>query len=99
MRYIVTVRGNLKGSSEQAHQAHDGIVSRISPQGRQMGNTSHQTYLNLENNNEFLAIDVWDNLEAIQKLYSDPNLATEFAKMFEGQPQVTVWSDAGWFQF
>jgi hypothetical protein len=67
--------------------------------GKQMGNTSHQTYLNVQNGNEFLAIDFWDNLEAIQKLYSDPNLADEFAKMFEGQPQVTVWSDAGWLQF
>ncbi len=99
MKYIVTVRGNLKGNKEQAQQAHDGIVSRISPQGRQMGNTSHQTYLNVQNNNEFMAVDFWDNLEAIQKLYSDPSLATEFAKMFASQPQVTVWSDAGWFQF
>lgn len=99
MKYIVTVRGNLKGSQEQAHQAHDAIVSKISPMGRQMGNTSHQTYLNVQNNNEFFAIDVWDNLEAIQKLYSDPNLMVEFAKMFEGQPQMTIWGDAGWMQF
>lgn len=99
MRYIVTVRGNLKGSLEQAQQAHDDIVSRVSQIGRLMGNTSHQTYLHLEKPNEFFAVDVWDNLEAIQKLYSDPNLASEFARMFEGQPQVTVWSDAGWLQF
>ncbi len=99
MRYIVTVRGNLKGSNEQARKAHDEIVSKISPMGKQMGNTSHQTYLNVENNNEFFAVDVWNNLESIQKLYSDPNLAAEFAKMFSNQPQVTVWSDAGWLQF
>ncbi len=99
MRYIVTVRGILKGSNEQAHKAHDEIVSKISPTGKQMGNTSHQPYLNVQNNNEFFAVDFWNNLEAIQKLYSDPNLAVEFAKMFEGQPQVTIWSDAGWFQF
>ncbi len=99
MKYIVTVRGNLKGNNVQAQQAHDDIVGRISSAGRQMGNISHQTYLNLEKNNEFLAIDTWNNLEAIQKLYSDPNLATEFAKMFETPPQVTIWSESGWFQF
>ncbi len=99
MKYVVTVRGNLKGSNEQAHQAHDAIVSRISPQGRQMGNTSHQTFLNVQNNNEFLSLDVWDNLESIQKLYSDPNMAAEFAKLFEGQPQVTVWAESGWLTF
>lgn len=99
MKYIVTVRGNLKGSTQQAQQAHDEIVARVSPMGRSMGNTSHQSYLNLEKNNEFFAVDVWDNLENLQKMYSDPNLATEFAKMFDGQPQVTVWADSGWFQF
>ncbi len=99
MKYIVTVRGNLKGSVEQAHKAHDEIVARISPMGKSMGNTSHQTYLNVQNGNEFIAIDTWNNLESIQQLYSDPNLATEFAKMFTGQPVVTVWSESGWFQF
>ncbi len=99
MRYIVTVRGNLKGGSEQAHQVHDAIVAKSSPMGRQMGNTSHQTYLNAQNNNEFLAVDFWDNMEGIQKLYSDPALAAEFAKLFEGQPQLTIWADAGFLQF
>ena len=99
IKYIVTVRGNLKGSVEQAQAAHDDTVQKVSPMGRSMGNTSHQAYLNIQNNNEFFAIDVWDNLESIQKLYSDPNLAAEFARMFEGQPEVTVWADSGWFQF
>jgi hypothetical protein len=99
MKYIVTVRGNLKGDAQQAQAAHDDIVARISPAGRSMGNTAHQTYLNVQNNNEFFAIDTWDNLESIQKLYSDPNLATEFAKMFAGQPEVTVWAESGWYGF
>ncbi len=99
MKYIVTVRGNLKGNTEQAHQAHDGILSKISATSKQMGNTSHHTYLNVQNNNEFMAMDTWDNLQAIQKLYSDPNLASEFAKLFEGQPQVTIWSESGWLQY
>ncbi len=99
MNYIVTVRGNLKGSAEQAHQAHDGILSRISATSKQMGNIHHQTYLNVQNNNEFMAMDTWNNLEAIQKLYSDPSLASEFAKLFEGQPQVTIWSESGYLQY
>ncbi len=99
MKYIVNVRGNLKGSVEQAHAAHDAIVAKIGPMGRQMGNTSHQAYLNVQNNNEFFSIDVWDNLEAIQKLYSDPALMTEFATLFDGQPQVTICVDSGWMQF
>jgi len=99
MKYIVTVRGMLKGDPTQIQAVHDDIVARISPMGKTMGNTSHQAYLNAQNNGEFFAIDVWDNLESIQKLYSDPNLATEFGKMFESLPEVTIWADSGWFQF
>lgn len=99
MKYIVTVRGKLLGDEAQARKVHDDIVSKVSPMGRSMGNTSHQAYLNLQNGNEFFAIDVWDNLENLQKLYSDPNLATEFARMFAGQPEVTVWAGTDWFQF
>jgi quinol monooxygenase YgiN len=99
MRYIVTVRGMLKGDAEQARKMHDETVGKVSPMGRQMGNTSHQPYRNIQNPNEFFAIDVWDNLESIQKLYSDPALAEEFGKLFEGQPEVTIWEDTGWMQF
>lgn len=99
MRYIVTVRGNLKGDAQQAHKVHDEIVAKVSPMGKSMGNTSHQAYLNVQNENEFFAIDFWDNLESIQKLYSDPQIGEEFGRMFEGQPEVTIWADSGWFQF
>ncbi len=98
MRYIVTVRGMLK-NPQDAQKVHDATVGMVSPMGRTMGNTSHQPYLNTQNPNEFFAVDVWDNLEAIQKLYADPKLGAEFAKLFEGQPDVTVWGDAGWMQF
>ncbi len=98
MRYIVTVRGMLKDAAN-AQKVHDATVAQVSPLGRSMGSTSHQPYLNTQNPKEFFAVDVWDNLEGIQKLYSDPNLATEFGKLFEGQPDVTVWADSGWLQY
>jgi hypothetical protein len=99
MRHIVAVRGKLKGSKAQAQKVHDSTVAAISPKGRSMGSTAHQAYLNTQDEMEFLAIDVWDNLEAIQQLYSDPNLAAEFGKLFEGQPEVTVWTQAGWREY
>jgi len=99
MRYIVTVRAMLKGDEAQAQKVHDETVAKVSPLGKSMGSTGHQAYLNTQNRREFLAIDFWDNLEGIQKLYSDPNLATEFGKLFEGQPEVTIWVDSGWMQY
>lgn len=96
MQYVVTVRGKLKGDQAQAQSVHDATIAQISPQGREMGSTGHQTYLNPENEKDFLAVDFWNNMEGIQKLYSDPNLATEFGKLFEGEPEVTVWVNSGW---
>ena len=99
MRYIVTVRGMLKSEAEEAQKVHDATVSKVSPLGKSMGSTAHQAYLNTQNGKEFLAIDFWDNLEGIQKLYSDPNLAEEFGKLFEGQPEVTIWGESGWMEY
>jgi len=99
MRYIVTVRGMLKGDAQQAQKVHDETVGKVSPLGKSMGSTGHQAYLNTQNGKEFFAIDMWDNMEGIQKLYSDPNLAEEFGKLFEGQPEVTIWESAGWMEY
>ena len=97
MKYIVVVRGNLKAADERESQAtHDATIQKIGPMGRSMGNVGHRAYLNPQNRREFLAVDVWDNLEGPQKLLGDPNLGAEFAKLFDGQPDVTMWAEAGW---
>ena len=99
MKYIVVVRGRLKGSKADAQKVHDATVGQISPQSRQMGSTGHTAYLNTQDPKDFLAVDSWDNIEAIQKLYSDPALAAEFGKLFDGQPEVTIWGDSGWMSY
>lgn len=99
MQFVVTVRGQLKGSPDQAQQVHDETVAKISPQSREMGSIGHQAYLNPQDEKDFLAVDFWDNLEAIQKLYSDPALAEEFGKLFDGEPEVVVWANSGWMSY
>jgi len=96
MQFVVTVRGNLKGDRAQSQAVHDATIAQVSPEGRKLGSTAHQTFLNPENEKEFLAVDFWNNLEGIQKLYSDPNLAVEFGKLFDGEPEVVVWANSGW---
>lgn len=98
MQFVVTVRGMLKDPMN-AQKVHDATVAAISPLGRAQGNTGHMTFLNAQNPKEFFAMDVWTNMEAIQKLYSDPNLAAEFGKLFEGRPDVTIWTNTGWMSF
>ena len=99
MKYLVTVRATLKSDPKTSQPVHDEIVAKTAKISRPMGGVSHHAYLNPQNPKEFLSLDGWDNLEAIQKLYSDPNLAAEFGKLFEGMPEITVWSDSGWSSF
>lgn len=99
MQFVVTVRGRLKAAFGQAREVHDATVAKISPQSREMGSVGHLAYLNPENQQDFLAIDFWDNLEAIQQLYSDPALAEEFGKLFDGEPEVVVWASSGWMSY
>ncbi len=99
MRYIVTVRGRLKGDKAEAQKVHDATVAQISPRGKAMGSTGHQAYLNTQDEQEFFAVDFWDNIEAIQQLYSDPDLAAEFAKLFDGEPEINIWGQAGWMEY
>jgi hypothetical protein len=97
MKYIVTVRGMLKAADEKQSQAtHDATIDKIGPLGKSMGNIGHQVYLNPQNRREFMAIDTWNNLDGPQKLLSDPALGAEFAKLFDGQPSVTLWAEADW---
>ncbi len=99
MKYIVTVRGMLKGTPEEAKALHDGIITQTSPMSKAMGNVGHHPHLNIQNGKEFFSVDEWDNLENLQKLYSDPALAAEFGKLFEGMPDIAVWSEAGWLDY
>jgi hypothetical protein len=59
MRYIVTVRGKLKGSKAAAQKVHDATVAAISPKGRSMGSTAHQPFLNT-GQRRVPGVDSWD---------------------------------------
>lgn len=97
MNYLVIVRGKLKSADEiQSRKTHDATIDLIGAKGRSMGNIGHRAYLNPQNRREFLAIDTWNNLEGPQKLLQDPNLASEFGKLFDGKPEVTIVEESGW---
>jgi hypothetical protein len=100
MKYIVVVRGKLKDADEKVAQAgHDAAVAKLSPIGKSLGSSGHRAYLNPQNRQEFQAIDTWDNAEGMQKFMSDPNTAAEIGQLFDGQPEVTIWVEAGWSSY
>ncbi len=100
MKYVTIVRAKLKGARPgDAQKVHDATVEKLSAMTRPMGAIGHQPFLNPQNPMEFLAIDTWNNLEGLQKFMSNPNVAEEFGKLFEGMPDITIWAEAGWASF
>lgn len=99
MNYITVVRGKLKGSAKEAQAAHDATVEKLSAMTRPMGAIGHAPYLNPQNPMEFLAVDTWTNLEGLQKFMGDPNVAAAFGQLFEGMPDISIWSESGWASF
>jgi quinol monooxygenase YgiN len=100
MNYITIVRGKLKPADEKAAQAmHDATVNELSAMTRPMGAIGHHAYLNPQNRSEFLAVDTWNNLEGLQGFMSNPQVAEEFGKLFDGMPDISIWTESGWASF
>ncbi len=101
MPYIVTVHGMLKGNDEQASKKiHDATAAQAKTLGKTHGNVGHQPYLNPDNPREFFDVDVWnDNLEGLKKFFSDPGMAKVMGELFEGMPEIRIWTDKGWLRW
>ncbi len=101
MKVVVTVRGMMKEADEQKAKAvHNAIVGRVAPIGQSLGAIGHQAYLNPQKKSEFLAVDTWPNMEALQKFMGHSvNPGAQIASMFQGQPEITVWVESGYDGF
>jgi|GEM_PF-515312 len=98
--YYVVVRGKLKGGADKAKLVHNQIVKAGKDAAMKLGDMSHHVYLNTKDTNEFLAIDVWDSKEGLDKYFKDPNVQKAFGQLFEGQPKIGVWKRRpGWRQY
>lgn len=99
MNYISVVRGKLKGTPQEAQKGHDATVEKLSAMTRPTGAIGHRPHLNPQDPTEFLAIDTWNNLEALQQFLSDPQVAAAFGNLFEGMPDVSIWAESDWASF
>jgi hypothetical protein len=101
MPYISIVRGRLlHADPAAAMEQHDAIVAKLEPASKSLGATGHTAFASTADPREFLAIDMWDSAEGLQKLMSDPGGQKELASMFDGAPNVTVWATRdGWRSF
>lgn len=90
--FITTVRAKLRDADPAtAKERHNAIVARLRPQLEPKGGSSHMVFANAEDPQEFLAVDRWDSMEGLSAL-RDPAVQAEIGSLFDGPPQVTVWS-------
>lgn len=101
MPYITTVRARLREADPAAaKEQHNTIVASLRPRGEPLGATTHMVFANAQDPREFLAVDGWSNIEGLQAFMGDPSVQAEIGGMFEGPPDVTVWSTReGWSEF
>lgn len=99
MSVIVTVRARLKADPQSMQKLHDEVTAATKELAKTAGDLSHKILLNPQDSQDFLGMDEWQSAEAFQKFASDPKIAEFFGQLFEGPPQVTVWTNSSWNQW
>ena len=96
MAITVLVKAKLKGDPKAMKQLHDEVTGATKDMAKAAGDLSHVTYLSPMDPKAFMGIDVWRSVEDFQAFAGNPKIQEFFGQMFEGQPEVTVWTDSGW---
>ena len=97
---LVTVRGKLAAATpEERLKAHNAVADGSRAVAEGAGDYAHLGYLHLQAGGEFLAIDLWNNPEGMQKFFSDPNVQAAFASLFAGPPTITVYTTSDLYQY
>lgn len=101
MPFYTTVRGRLNRADPQAAmELHNGIVGRLTPRNKPLGGVGHRVFENVQDPMEFLAMDTWETMEGLQQAFANPDTQAQMGSMFDGPPQVTIWSPReGWTTF
>lgn len=92
----VIVRARLRADQAAARELHDQVTSATREAAVAAGDLSHRTFLNPADPSDFLGIDEWRSPEAFQAFAGDPQIGEFFGRLFDGQPEVTVWIASGW---
>ena len=96
MAVTITIRARLKSDAKTIQKIHDEVTGATKEMARQAGDISHIVYLNGQDHRDFLGIDVWQSPEPAQAFAGSPQIQEFFGRMFEGQPEIKIWTDPGW---
>lgn len=96
MAVTITIRARLKGNPDSIQKIHDQVTSATKDMARQAGDLTHVVYLNPQDRRDFLGIDTWQSAEQAQTFAGSAQIREFFGQMFDGEPEVKVWTESGW---
>jgi len=92
----VVIRARLRGDQASAQALHDQVTGATRDMAVAAGDLSHRVFLNPADPTDFLGIDEWKSAEAVGAFAGSPQIQDFFGRLFEGEPEVTVWMPSGW---
>jgi quinol monooxygenase YgiN len=92
----VVIRARLRSDQATAKELHDRVTGATREMAQAAGDISHHVFLNPADPRDFLGIDVWRSPDAVQAFASSPQIAEFFGQLFDGQPEITIWTPSGW---
>lgn len=94
--FVAVVNGPLFSMDlVEMKMTHDNIAMGAEDAALALGDYGHKPMLGTTllgtTENEFLAVDRWDNLNGPMALYSDPDFQAAFGALFSAQPTVVIY--------
>jgi quinol monooxygenase YgiN len=96
MAVTITVRARLKGDPAAMQKLHDQVTAATKDMARQAGDLTHVVYLNPQDKRDFFGVDTWQSAEQAQAFAGSPQIQDFFSQLFEGQPEIKMWTESGW---
>ena len=97
---FVVIRGHLAAEDlEDAHAAHDALAAAGEEPAGMLGDVAHVVYLGVEDDHEFLAIDIWSDTTYLVDFYTNPEFAKAFGTLYSDQPTLQVYNSTDWYQW
>jgi quinol monooxygenase YgiN len=95
-RFVAMLRGTVP-SREEAMALHNQIVASNMNAAHLAGDLSHEVFFMLTppgtpESLEFLAVDVWNNVEGMNAYYQNPAFASGVQQLFTTAPTISVWT-------
>jgi quinol monooxygenase YgiN len=95
-KVTVSIRGRLRGDQAAGKALHDAVTAATKEMALAAGDLSHRVFINPQDPLDFFGIDEWQSSEAVAAFASSPQIQEFFGNLFDGQPEVTVWTSSGW---